>query len=62
MLEYQVLVDVDPSDVESGLELARLLVALGKRGRAAEELLRVGGALAGLGEGARALAVAERAL
>lgn len=61
-VEYQVLVDVAPSDVHAGLRLAHLLAAAGHTGRAADEYLRLAGIHAQLGHDRRAMTFTLRAL
>lgn len=61
-IEYQVLVDIDPSDVQAGLRLAHQLALAGQRGRAADEYLRLAGIYAGQGHERRAMTVALQAL
>lgn len=61
-VEYQVLVDIDPSDVHAGLRLAHQLVESGRPGRAADEYLRLAGLYARLGHERRAMTVALQAL
>jgi len=60
--EYQVLIDIDPSDVEAGLRLAHQLVEAGQQARASDELLRLAGVYARLGHERRAMTVALQAL
>lgn len=62
VVEYQVLVDVDPTDVGAGMALAFHLTEAGEHGRAAEELLRVAALYAHTGHARRAVTVALRAL
>ncbi|MCH9683652.1 MAG: hypothetical protein K0V04_19595 [Deltaproteobacteria bacterium] len=60
--EYQVLVDIDPGDLYSGLKLAHHLVSAGRYARAADEYLRLAVVYARLGQERRALIVASRGL
>jgi tetratricopeptide (TPR) repeat protein len=62
VVEYQVLVDIDPSDVQSGLRLAHQLAEAGQRVRASDELLRLAGVYARFGQERRAMTVALQAL
>ena len=61
-IEYQVLIDIDPSDVQSGLRLAHQLVEAGQHARASDEYLRLSGVYARLGHERRAMTVALQAL
>ena len=61
-VEYQVLIDIDPSDVQAGLRLAHQLVEAGQPARASDELLRLAGVYARLGHERRAMTVALQAL
>lgn len=61
-VEYQVLIDIDPTDVHSGLRLAHQLVAAGQHARASDEYLRLSGVYARLGHERRAMTVALQAL
>ncbi len=58
--EYQVLVDLDPDDLRSGLKLAHHLVAAGRYARAADEYLRLAAVHASHDLGRRALTLATR--
>jgi tetratricopeptide (TPR) repeat protein len=62
VVELQVLIDIDPNDVHSGLRMAHHLVAAGQHERAADEYLRLAGIYARLGHERRAMTVALRAL
>ena len=48
-IEYQVLIDIDPSDVHAGLRLAHQLVEAGQHARASDEYLRLAGIYARFG-------------
>lgn len=61
-VEYQVLIDIDPTDVQSGLRLAHQLVEAGQHARASDEYLRLSGVYARLGHERRAMTVALQAL
>lgn len=61
-VEYQVLIDIDPTDVQSGLRLAHQLVEAGQHARASDEYLRLSGLYARLGHERRAMTVALQAL
>lgn len=61
-LEYQVLIDLDPTDVHASLGLAHQLAEAGQRARAADESLRLAGIYVRLGHERRAMTVALQAL
>lgn len=61
-VEYQVLIDIDPTDVQAGLRLAHQLVEAGQHARASDEYLRLSGVYARLGHERRAMTVALQAL
>lgn len=60
--EYQVLTDIDPTDVHAGLRLAHQLARAKQPARAADEYLRLAGVYARLGHERRATTVALQAL
>lgn len=61
-IEYQVLSDIDPTDVKASLKLAHHRVRAGHHERAADEYLRLASVYARLGHPRRAMTVAMRAL
>lgn len=61
-VEYQVLSDIDPTDIKAGMKLAYHLAQAGHGDRAADEYLRLALVYGQLGHGRRAMTVALRAL
>ncbi|MEM7155677.1 MAG: hypothetical protein AAF799_22700 [Myxococcota bacterium] len=61
-VEYQVLSDIDPTDIKAGMKLAHHLAQAGQGARAADEYLRLALLYARLGHERRAMTVALRAL